>query len=231
MSDPVWGRWRALVDNVEHPLNHYKARVRVLGRDDGLPPELLAWAEYELPLGTRANNGGVSPVEPGDYVWVEFVGGDTRAPVITGGCLYAPGGVLNMPHEAFAGSQAYQHKRTDKQPKPAAPKYHTNPVFSLYGTLFEIEKAGGFRLTHKASGSAVEINKDGQFVLHGEAESFFSSKGDALVEGEGKLTIIVKGNAALESDGDISLKAKGKLSLIGKGGVDMGGASFNWKKG
>lgn len=231
MSDPVWGRHRAIVESVDHPLRHYKAQVRVLGRDEGLTPESLAWAEYELPLGTRENNGGVSPVEPGDYVWVEFVGGDTRAPVITGGCLYAPGGVLNMPHEAFAGDQAYKHKRTDKQPKPPAPQYHVNPVLSLYGALLEIEKAGGFRVTHKGSGSAIEVTASGQFVLHGEAETFLSSKGDALVEGGGKLTVIVKGNADVESDGDISLKAKGKLSLFGKGGVEMGGASFNWKKG
>lgn len=231
MSDPVWGRWRAVVESVDHPQRHFKAQVRVLGRDEGVPPEALAWAEYELPLGTRANNGGVSPVEPGDYVWVEFVGGDTRAPVITGGCLYAPGGVLNMPHEAFAGSEAYQHKRTDKQPKPLAPEYHTNPVLSLYGTLIEIEKAGGFRVTHKGSGSGVEVTGTGQFVLHSEAETFLSSKGDALVEADAKLTVIVKGDAAMESDGDFSIAAKGKLSLTGKGGVEMGGASFNWKKG
>lgn len=231
MSDPVWGRQRAIVESVDHPLRHYKAQVRVLGRDEGLPPESLAWAEYELPLGTRANNGGVSPVEPGDYVWVEFVGGDTRAPVITGACLYAPGGVLNMPHEAFAGPESYQHKRTDKQPKPPAPQYHGNPTLSLYGTLLEIEKAGGFRVTHKGSGSAVEVTASGQFVLHGEAESFLSSVGDMLVEGDAKLTVIVKGNADMKSDGDISLKANGKLSLFGKGGVEMGGASFNWKKG
>lgn len=229
MIDPVWGRWRAVIESVDHPQRHYKAKVRVLGRDDDLPVELLPWAEYELPLGTRANNGGVSPVEPGDYVWVEFVGGDTRAPVITGGCLYAPGGVLNMPHEAFAGELAYQHKRTDKQPKPPAAEYHTNPVFSLYGTLVEVEKVGGFRITHKPSGSAVEVNKDGQFVLHGEAETFLSSKGDALAEFDSKLQVIVKGNAEMKSEGDFSVEAGGLLKLKGAAGVEMGGPSFNWK--
>ncbi|HHO0939047.1 TPA: phage baseplate assembly protein V [Aeromonas hydrophila] len=231
MTDLVWGKWRARVENVQHPLRHYKAQVRVLGRDDDLPPEALPWAEYELPLGTRENNGGVSPVEPGDYVWVEFVGGDTRCPVITGGCLHAPGGVLNMPHEAFAGDKSYKHKRTDKQPKPPAPQYHGNPVLSLYGTLLEIEKMGGFRITHKGSGSAVEVTAGGQFVLHAEAETFLSSKGDALVEADAKLTVIVKGNADMQSEGDFSIKADGKLSLYGKGGVKMGGASFDWKKG
>ena len=231
MIDPVWGRHRAVIENVQHPLRHYKAQVRVLGRDEGLPVEALAWAEYELPLGTRANNGGVSPVEVGDYVWVEFVGGDTRAPVITGGCLYAPGGVLNMPHEAFAGAEAHKHKRTERQPKPPAAAYHTNPVLSLYGVLLEIEKAGGFRVTHKGSGSAVEVTQSGQFVIHSEAETFLSSKGDALVEGDGKLEVIVKGNVDVKTDGDFSVQAKGKLVLTGKGGVEVGGPSFNWKKG
>lgn len=231
MTDPVWGRWRAVVENINHPKKHYKAQVRVLGRDEGLPPESLAWAEYILPLGTRANNGAVCPVEPGDYVWVEFVGGDTRAPLITGACLYAPGGVLNMPHEAFAGPDSYQHKRTDKQPKPPAPEYHGNPTLSLYGTLVEIEKVGGFRITDKGSGSAVEVTKSGQFVLHCEAETFLSSKGDALVEADAKLQVIVKGNADMKSEGDFSVEAGGLLKLKGGAGVEMGGPSFNWKKG
>ncbi|WP_429169423.1 phage baseplate assembly protein V [Aeromonas hydrophila] len=231
MTDPVWGRHRAVVEDVDHPQKHYKARVRVLGRDDGLPVESLPWAECVLPLGTRENNGAATPVAVGDFVWVEFVGGDTRAPLITGGCLYAPGGVLNMPHEAFAGSESYQHKRTDKQPKPVAPGYNENAVLSLYGTLVEACKGGGFRVTDKGSGSGVEIAKSGQFILHVEAETFLSSKGDALVEGDGKLQVIVKGPAAIESDADISLKAKGKLSLEGGAGVEMKGPSFNWKKG
>ncbi|TND51980.1 hypothetical protein CF123_17840 [Aeromonas veronii] len=231
MSDKLYGRYRAKVENVDHPEGHYKVQVRLLFLWDDWPAEALPWAEPELALGTRKNNGAAIPLEVGDLVWVVFEAGDSRAPVITGGCLYAPEGVLNMPHEAFGGSESYQHKRTDKQPAPEAGGYYENPVFSLYGTLFEAMKKGGFRLTHKASGSAVEVTKAGQFVLHGEAETFLSSKGDALVEGDGKLTVIVKGNASVESDGDISLKAKGKLSLVGKGGVEMGGASFNWKKG
>lgn len=228
MTEPVWGRWRAVVANVNHPLKHYKAQVRVLGRDDSLPDESLAWAEYELPLGTRHNNGGVSPVEVGDYVWVEFVGGDTRAPVITGGCLYAPGGVLNMPHEAFAGSEAYQHKRTGRQPKPPAAEYHGNPVLSLYGTLLEIEKGGGYRITHKGSGSAVEVTASGQFVLHSEAEIFQSSAKDTVQECGGKLEVIIKGDCSVKTDGNYSVKAGGSIELIAGGAVKMGGTGFDW---
>ncbi|WP_279448412.1 hypothetical protein [Aeromonas hydrophila] len=51
------------------------------------------------------------------------------------------------------------------------------------------------------------------------------------MEADAKLTVIVKGNADMQSEGDFSIKADGKLSLYGKGGVKMGGASFDWKKG
>ncbi|MGL5293648.1 MAG: phage baseplate assembly protein V [Aeromonas sp.] len=222
MADLLTGKHRAQVANVNHPLKHYKAQVWVLGRDEGLPLEALPWAECVAPLGGRVNSGIALPVEVGDFVWVEFVGGDSRSPLIVGSCLYAPGGEPNLPHEALAGSDCYQHKRTALQPTPPAPEYHQNPVFSLYGTLIEIEKKGGFRLTHKMSGSAVEITKDGAVVIHGSTALYLSSEDDALVEVGGNLKFAVKG--------DTELAATGVLKMSGTGGVEVSGPSFNWVK-
>lgn len=225
------GSWRARVERTDHPLGLYKVQVRVLGLWDAAPLETLPWAEYRLPLGTRVNNGGAVPSEVGDLVWVEFEQGDTRCPIITGGCLYAPDRVLNMPHEAFAGGQAYSHKRTDKQPKPGAAGYHRDTVFSLNGVLIEIEKSGAFRLTNKASGSAVELNNAGQFVLHAAGESFESSGGAKLQEVGGALTVIIKGDAKLETDGSYSVKAGGGINFEAGGAYSFKGTGASWSLG
>ncbi|WCH25157.1 phage baseplate assembly protein V [Aeromonas salmonicida] len=230
MSDErkLLGSHRSIVTNVDHPLGHYKVQIRVLGLWDDMRNEDLPWAEPKLELGTRANMGGTVPCEVGDLVWVEFDHGDTRCPIITGGCLYAPDGVLNMPHEAFAGSLAHQHKRSDKQPKPEAATYHRNAVYSLHGILIELTKESALRFTHKASGSAVELTSEGQIVLHGEKEIYQSSAGDTLQEVGGALKVIVKGNAQLETEGDYSVKAGGNMSFEAGGSYSFKGTSAAW---
>lgn len=225
------GEYRAIVTDVNHPQQHYKAQVRVLGLWDDMRNEDLPWAEPRLPLGTRANMGGGIPCEVGDLVWVVFDHGDTRCPIITGGCLYAPGGELNMPHEAFAGKQAHQHKRTDKQPKPEAAPYHANATLSLYGILAELTKEGALRFTHKASGSAVELTSAGEIVLHGEKGVFQSSAGDTIQEVGGALKVTIKGNAQLETEGDYSVKAAGNVSFEAGGSYSFKGAGAAWKLG
>jgi uncharacterized protein involved in type VI secretion and phage assembly len=225
------GSHRAIVTNVNHPLGHYKVQIRVLGLWDGMRNEELPWAEPLLPLGTRANMGGAIPCEEGDLVWVEFDHGDTRCPVITGGCLYAPDGVLNMPHEAFAGKQAHKHKRTAKQPKPEAATYHGNATLSLYGILAELTKEGALRFTHKATGSAVELTSAGEIVIHGEKGIFQSSAGDTTQEVGGALKVTIKGNATLETDGDYSVKAGGSVSFEAGGSYSFKGSSASWSLG
>lgn len=233
MSDSrkLYGKWRAVVVNTKHPDKHYKAQIRVLGLWDKWPDAALPWAEYILPLGTRDNSGGAIPSEVGDLVWVEFDQGDTRCPFIVGGCLYAPGGVPNMPHEAIAGSKAHKHKRTDKQPKPSAAAYHQNAVYSLYGILIELTKDSALRFTHKASGSAVELTSEGKIVLHGEKDVYLSSQGDTIQEAKGALEVTIKGNASLVTDGNYSVKAKGSVSFEAGGAYSFKGASVAWTLG
>lgn len=233
MSDnrKLEGKHRAVVVDTNHPEGHYKVSIRVLGLWDDMPDWDLPWAEYILPLGTRDNSGGAVPSEVGDLVWVEFDHGDTRCPIIVGGCLYAPGGVPNMPHEAIAGRKAFQHKRTDKQPKPAAAKYHKNAVASLNGILIEVTKESALRFTHKASGSAVELTSDGQIVLHGEKNVYQSSQGDTIQEAQGALQVTIKGDASLVTDGNYSVKAKGSVSFEAGGSYSFKGASAAWKLG
>lgn len=200
------GRYRCVVENTEHPEGFYLVQVRVLGLWDDMEKDALPWAEYELELGARYNSGDVCPVEVGDLVWVVFEHDDTRAPIITGACAYAPNKVPNLPHEAIAGPEAYQHKRSGNEPKPDKAEYHKNKVLSLNGVLIELEKSGAYRITQKASGTAIEIAKSGQVVIHGESDVYVSAVKDLL------------------------MKAGGKIGIEAGGQVDMSGSKFAWVK-
>jgi phage baseplate assembly protein gpV len=59
-------------------------RVEIPGLTDG--GDVLPLAEIAYPLGDKSRNGDfATEIEmlPGDTVWIEFVGGDTRYPLIT----------------------------------------------------------------------------------------------------------------------------------------------------
>lgn len=193
------GRYRCMVESTQHPENLYMAQIRVLGLWDDMAADALPWAEYELELGARYNSGQVCPVEKGDLVWVVFEHDDTRAPIITGSCLYAPNKIPNLPHEAIAGPDAYQHKRSNGEPVPDAAQYHRNTVLSLNGVLIEVEKSGAYRVTQKTSGTAIEIAKGGQVVIHGESDVYLSAVKDILMKAGGKFKLEAEG--ALEFKG------------------------------
>ena len=60
-------------------------RVEIPGLTDG--GDVLPEAEIEYPIGDKSKAGGQSTeveVLPGDTVWVAFIGGDARYPIITG---------------------------------------------------------------------------------------------------------------------------------------------------
>ena len=230
-SRKLHGSWRARVENTAHPLKHYKVQIRVLGLWDDTPAAALPWAEYKLPLGTRPGMGGCVPCEVGDLVWVEFEQGDTRCPIVTGGCLHAPGGVPNMPHESFGGPDAYQHKRGEKQPKPEAAAYHGNFAYSLNGILIELTKEGALRFTHKGSGSAIELTSGGEILIHSEAGIFESASGDKLTEIGGGLTVKVSGSVKLEAGGDYSVKAGGGINFEAGGAYSFKGTGASWSLG
>lgn len=187
------GEYRAVVIDVADPDKLMRAKIRLIGLWDDLPVESLPWAEYKLPIGARLNEGGFDPCLVGDYVWVDFVNGDTRCPRITGSCHYCPDGVPNMPHEAFVGESIHEHKRHEDEPKPPAPLYHEAVVFSRFGVLIEIAPDSSYRLTHKASGTAFEFTKDGHSVSHTEGDTYRSGTGKVKEHFDGDQLIKVKG--------------------------------------
>lgn len=171
------GEYQAQVVRVDDPDGFMRVQVRVFDLFENVPTKDLPWAEYKLPVGVRPNNGFFCPCDVGDFVWVRFPhDGDSRRPCITGGMHYCPNGVPNMPHEAWKGPDAYEHKRTGPQITPTAEAYHRDVVFTQHGVLIEIVSGTGeVRVTQKASGSAVEIDKAGNVTVHSEQNLYGSS--------------------------------------------------------
>lgn len=97
------GRFIAEVVSVDDPEKRCRIKVNVYDIFDGVPVRDLPWAVFCLPLGSRAGEGMLCPVRVGDMVWVEFIGGDTRRPVVVGGAHASPGGVPTLPPEIFQG--------------------------------------------------------------------------------------------------------------------------------
>lgn len=77
------GRWPAIVR--EYLPEERMCRVEIPGITDGA--DLLPLAEIEYSIGDKSIHG-TWPTEililPGDEVWIAFVGGDPRYPIITG---------------------------------------------------------------------------------------------------------------------------------------------------
>ena len=216
---PLEGRqyrqeWEAEVVSVEDPKGLMRAQVRVYGLFDGAPDSKLPWATYMLPVGARANGGDFRPAHLGDVVWVDFPYvshglPDTRRPRITGAVHYCPDSQPNLPHEAWGGPDALQHKRTGNEPEPVECGYHESRVFTQHGITVEWERSGVYRLTHRKTGTSFELTDEGHSVLHSEKDAFYSSRGKTDHEIGSALTInVLKGDVMIHAhSGSIALKS------------------------
>lgn len=176
---------------------------------DNVPNDDLPWANFVLPLGSRPGEGSITPLKVGDKVWVQFVAGDSRRPIITGSSQAAPGGKVNLAPEACQGEGQFQHKRTDKQPSVDAPPYYEDVVVCQNRTLIQLCRSGNIRVTQMDSGSAVEILPSGDVVIHTEGKLFMSVEGETSLEYTGDVTEHFKPNVTTIIDGGWTLSSKG----------------------
>lgn len=171
-------RYIGRVVNVDDPKKQLRMKIRVYGVfTDNVPDKDLPWAEYSFPPGSRENEGFVTSVEVGDYVWVDFpFSGNTRRPRMLGSVHYCPDGVPNAPHEMWLGPDTLEHKRV-VAPMPAAREYFRNNVFSQAGIVVEMVPGGdgSIIVTQKATGTAIEITPDGEITLHAEGNIYAES--------------------------------------------------------
>lgn len=198
-------QYKARVVDIVHPKKWHMAKVRLVGYWADIKDEDLPWAEYQLPLGARLDEGEAMPVKKGDLVWVDFPqAGDTRYPKIIGGAYQVPNEEVHLPNDLF--KPTFEHKRSDLQPDAPTAQYG-DKTMDLFGLLQQLTMNGDYCLTHKSSGTAIHIDKDGNLVTHVEGEQFNSTTKNRTDEIGKKLKIIVKGTTTLESDGHVNVKA------------------------
>jgi hypothetical protein len=225
-SGQLLDKYRAKVVSVEHPKGWHMAKIRVLVLWDDVQDINLPWAEYELPLGARPGEGDAMPSKVGDLVWVEFpMAGDSRIPLITGACYTVTDGKSDLPQDLLTA--LYVHKRTDDEP-PGPIVAYGDKVLDLFGILQQITLDGAWCLTHKSTGTALNITKDGNLVLHSEADSYQSTNGALKVTVTGKADISAS-DIKIHASGPIAIEAGGELSFKGSVITGKTGSIYDFK--
>ncbi|MCF7995422.1 MAG: hypothetical protein K9L88_11340 [Chromatiaceae bacterium] len=81
-SGRLAGKWPAVVKSYDGPSR--TCEVDIPGITDGAETPLVA--EIEYPIGDKSRHATMTEIEilPGDKVWVEFIQGDPRYPLISG---------------------------------------------------------------------------------------------------------------------------------------------------
>ena len=206
-SNKFYGEEIGIVENTAGPPPgmKYCVQVRVYGVfTDKTPVKDLPWAEIKLPTGCRPNDGHARPLKKGDLVWVDFpYDGDTRRPRITGSKHYCPDGKPNLPHEAWAGPDSYQHKRTAEEPEPSEHAYYEDEISTQHGVTIERNKDGSYAIYQRESGTEVTITKDGHLIFHVEGNIYRSTtEGNsvALIDGN-ETEHIIKHQATTANEG------------------------------
>jgi len=77
------GRYPAIIDSVDQ--NKRLCRIKIPGLTEGA--DHLPLAEMEYPIGEKSRHKDYATeieILPGDLVWIAFIGGDARYPIITG---------------------------------------------------------------------------------------------------------------------------------------------------
>lgn len=203
----------AEVVSVADPEKRCRVKVNVYDVFDGVPVASLPFANFTLPLGSRAGEGAINPLKVGDKVWVEFVAGDSRRPLIVGAAQASPGGKVNLPAEACQGDGPFQHKRTSDQPPAEEAPYYEDVVYCQNRALIQLCRSGTIRITQMDSGSAIEIAKNGDMIIHCEGNCFTSVKGNALEEYDGNLEQRIKGNFTQTVSGSMSQTSTGAAAF------------------
>lgn len=82
MSGLLIGKWPAVI--TQYNAATRECHIAIEGQTNGSEDALLA--EIEYPIGDKSRHATMTEIEilVGDLVWVEFIQGDPRAPLITG---------------------------------------------------------------------------------------------------------------------------------------------------
>jgi hypothetical protein len=175
------------VDDSERLLR-VQVRVFVM-HPESLTDKECPWAEFAPPPGNRDNAGTFIPVEPGDYVWVDFpYDGDVRRPRLLGSVHYAPDSEPYFPHEAWLGPDAVEHKREEWEPMPSEREYFKQGAISHKGIVIEFVEDSVI-VTQRETGTAIEITPEGDLTLHGEKNVYISAQENIRIHAKQNIVI------------------------------------------
>jgi len=183
----IMGPRRGEVKDIDDPKKMFRVKVCVFDLFEGITVESLPWAEIVFPIGARANEGAFTPLKVGDIVWVEFMGGDTRRPVVTGSVHYAPDNKPNLPHEAWQGPDAIAHKRAVGEPVVTSTVYGRDVVFTRNGVTVIINSDSSFSAIQRGTKTEIHVSPQGDITLHGEKGVFISSVEGVKVQAGGEI--------------------------------------------
>jgi uncharacterized protein involved in type VI secretion and phage assembly len=207
------GRYVGEVVSVDDAGKLLRVKVNVYDIFDGIPVANLPWTYISQSFGGRTNEGLTIPLHVGDVVWVEFIHGDTRRPLIVGGVQTNLNGIPNSPDDAWGGAGKYTHKRSGSEPAVPEPDYYKDVVFKQNNALIQLCNGGNIRITQMTSGSAIELLPTGDIVIHCEGNIYASATGNLTASIQGNATATVTGNVNIESKAVATLKASTSITL------------------
>lgn len=226
--------WLGRIVKVEDDPNHRQlgmAQVRILNLHDGIPDDLLPWAQVIMPVTSPGVNGvGDTPYLMKDsFVFGFFADAassvrNAKVLMIVGTIPYFPGAVSGDNSDHSIPLDARGTRTIDKEPRrlplepedPYRAEYTKNRVIrSESGHMIEMDDTPGHERVHiyHKSGSYVEIQPDGTVVI--------KSVKDSVEVAEGAKNIYIKGDATVDVEGNLNATVKKNVKFIGKGNVDI----------
>ena len=211
------GRYPAIVKTYDQ--NRRTCRIEIPGLTDG--GDVLPEAEIEYPIGDKSRTGQYETeleILPEDTVWISFIGGDPRYPIITGYRNPQAGNSLDW--------RRYHHKN-----------YEMLTDIMMHFESNETIKADAAKLAEVTSGEAINVDsaktiteKSGETISTEAGISISVRAGESIeVSAGSKIKLSVGGSVIEITSGSVSITS-GQISLNGPitGGGGAGAtATFN----
>lgn len=237
-------RWffAKVLERKNDPLKIGRVRISIFGihdEDMGANVPVGVWATVVNPIqSASAGHVGVSPVGllEGSIVFGFFAdGAEGQVPVLLGSMNGAPGGVSDIPLEAYKRGVANTPVKGEFVAEPdtayAAEYPYNKATHSESGHVLELDDTPGeerLHLFHKA-GTYVEVNKEGRRVDKIVGDNFEITlkdkhiliKGRMNVEIEGDSMVHVKGNALVDVRGDCVYQSGGVMKIESEKAIIM----------